>query len=90
MALFPMGGVLRGFSPSTYYQYASGKNPCAALPIEKIAHLRIENSFICIDITLGWIPLKYRTITLIKINAVLPPPSTPSSPRRRLYPLSEL
>jgi len=38
MALFPVSGVLRGFLPSTYEPYASGKNPCAALLIEKIAH----------------------------------------------------
>jgi hypothetical protein len=38
MALFPMRGVLREFSPSTYQQYASGQNSCAALLIEKIAH----------------------------------------------------
>jgi hypothetical protein len=44
MALFPMARVLRGFLPSTYSKYASDKNPCAALPIEKIAHLETENS----------------------------------------------
>jgi hypothetical protein len=43
MALFPMARVLRGFLPSTYSKYASDKNPCAALPIEKIAHLETEN-----------------------------------------------
>jgi hypothetical protein len=43
MALFPMSCVLRGFSPSTHWSYAPGKNPCAALPIEKIAHFQIEN-----------------------------------------------
>jgi hypothetical protein len=43
MALFPMACVLRGFLPSTYLNYASDKNPCAALPIEKIAHLGTEN-----------------------------------------------
>jgi len=35
---------LRGFLPSTYLKYASDKNPCAALPIEKIAHLGTENT----------------------------------------------
>jgi len=39
MAIFPMSGVLRGFPPSTYFKYASGENPCAALLIEKIPHL---------------------------------------------------
>ena len=34
-----MSGVLRGFLPSTYLEYASGENPCAALLIEKIPHL---------------------------------------------------
>jgi hypothetical protein len=43
MALFPVAFVLRGFLPSTYSKYASDKNPCAALPIEKIAHLGTEN-----------------------------------------------
>jgi hypothetical protein len=38
MANFPMGGVLRGFMPSTYCKYASGINPCAALLIKKIPH----------------------------------------------------
>jgi len=38
MAFFPMSGVLREFLPSTYKQYASGKNSCAALLIKKIAH----------------------------------------------------
>jgi hypothetical protein len=38
MALFPMSGVLREFSPSTYEQYDSGENSCAALLIKKIAH----------------------------------------------------
>ncbi|NOQ20057.1 MAG: hypothetical protein GQ571_08830 [Desulfobacterales bacterium] len=41
MAIFPISGVLRGFMPSTYYQYASGINPCAALLIEKISHFLI-------------------------------------------------
>jgi hypothetical protein len=40
MANFPMGCVLRGFMPSTYYQYASGINPCAALPIKKLSHFQ--------------------------------------------------
>jgi hypothetical protein len=44
MALFPMACVLRGFLPSTYSKYASDKNPCAALSIEKIAHLGTENT----------------------------------------------
>jgi len=39
MVLFPMARVLRGFLPSTYSKYASAKNPCAALAIEKITHL---------------------------------------------------
>jgi hypothetical protein len=43
MAFFPMACVLRGFLPSTYSKYASDKNPCAALSIEKIAHLGTEN-----------------------------------------------
>jgi hypothetical protein len=34
-----MACVLRGFLPSTYSKYASDKNPCAALTIEKITHL---------------------------------------------------
>jgi len=38
MDLFPLSGVLRRFPPSTYLQYASGKNPCAALLNEKISH----------------------------------------------------
>jgi hypothetical protein len=38
MAIFPISGVLRGFMPSTYFQYVSGINPCAALLIEKIPH----------------------------------------------------
>jgi hypothetical protein len=39
-----MGCVLREFLSSTYFKYASDKNPCAALPIEKIPHLGTENS----------------------------------------------
>ena len=39
-----MACVLRGFLPSTYAKYASDKNPCAALSIEKTAHLGTENS----------------------------------------------
>ena len=42
MVLFPISGVLRGFMPSTYYQYASGINPCAAVLIEKIPHFLIK------------------------------------------------
>ena len=34
-----MACVLRGFLPSTYFEYVEGKNPCAALTIEKITHL---------------------------------------------------
>jgi hypothetical protein len=40
MALFPPSVVLRGFKPSTYWQYASGLNPCAASLNEKIAHFQ--------------------------------------------------
>jgi hypothetical protein len=42
MVIFPISCVLRGFMPSTYYQYASGINPCAALLIEKIPHFLIK------------------------------------------------
>jgi hypothetical protein len=38
MDLFPLSGVLRGFLPSTYLKYASGKNPCAVLLTEKTSH----------------------------------------------------
>jgi hypothetical protein len=37
MDLFPIGGVLRRWLTSTYWMYASAKNLCAALPIEKIS-----------------------------------------------------
>jgi len=43
MALFALLCVLRGFPPSTYLKYASGKNPCAALIRTKIAHFWIGN-----------------------------------------------
>jgi len=46
MALVPMSGVLRGFLPSTYFKYASGKNPCAALLIKTIAHFWTGSSFL--------------------------------------------
>jgi hypothetical protein len=39
-----MACVLRGFLPSTCSKYASDKNPCAALPIGKIAHFGTENT----------------------------------------------
>jgi hypothetical protein len=45
MPLFPLFGVLRGFSAATDVKfaflprYARGANPCAALLDEKIAHL---------------------------------------------------
>jgi hypothetical protein len=42
MALFPMSGVLRGFSVAAYLSTALTKKPCAALLIEKIAHLQRE------------------------------------------------
>ncbi len=42
MVIFPISCVLREFMPSTYYQYASGINSCAALLIEKIPHFLIE------------------------------------------------
>jgi hypothetical protein len=44
MDLFPMGGVLRRFLASTYKMYASAKNLCAALPIEKISHSEKKNA----------------------------------------------
>ncbi len=42
MANFPMGSVLRGFTPSTYSKYASGINPCAALHIKKLSHFQLK------------------------------------------------
>jgi len=41
MVIFPICGVLRGFTSSPYYQYALSANPCAALPIEKIPHFQV-------------------------------------------------
>ncbi len=39
MALFAQICVLRGFLAATYREYATAKNPCAALIQTKIAHL---------------------------------------------------
>ena len=39
-----MGHVLRGFLACDVLQVRLGENLCAALPIEKIAHLGTENS----------------------------------------------
>jgi hypothetical protein len=39
-----MACVLRGFLSATYFKYAANKKPCAALPIEKTAHLETENT----------------------------------------------
>ncbi len=36
--------VLRGFTSSTYYKVRLLANPCAALRIKKIPHLKIKNS----------------------------------------------
>jgi len=41
MALFPMSGVLRGFSACDALDVRLGGNPCAALLIEKTARFRI-------------------------------------------------
>ena len=38
-----MGRVLRGFLACDVLQVRLGENPCAALPIDKIAHLGTEN-----------------------------------------------
>ena len=46
MALFPMSGVLRGFSACDVLDVRLGGNPCAALLIEKIAHFQIGNPFV--------------------------------------------
>jgi hypothetical protein len=43
MALFPMSGVLRGFSACDVLDVRLGGSPCAALLIEKIAHFQIGN-----------------------------------------------
>jgi hypothetical protein len=43
MALFPMSGVLRGLTSSTYKKVRLVINPCAALLIEKIAHFQLES-----------------------------------------------
>jgi hypothetical protein len=42
MALFPMSGVLRGFSACDVPDVRLGGNPCAALLIKKIAHFQME------------------------------------------------
>jgi hypothetical protein len=42
MALFPMSGVLRGFTPAVP-NIRLGTNPCAALLIKKIAPFCIGN-----------------------------------------------
>jgi hypothetical protein len=46
MALFPVSGVLRGFSACDVLDVRLGGNPCAALLIEKTAHFQIGNSFV--------------------------------------------
>jgi len=46
MALFPMRGVLRGFSACGVPHVRLGGSPCAALLIEKIAHFQIGNSLV--------------------------------------------
>jgi hypothetical protein len=46
MALFPVSGVLRGFSACAVLDVRLGGNPCAALLIEKIAHFQIGNQFV--------------------------------------------
>jgi len=46
MALFPVSGVLRGFSACDVLDVRLGGNPCAALLIEKAAHFQIGNSFV--------------------------------------------
>jgi len=43
MALFPMSGVLRGFSACGVPDVRLGGNPYAALLIKKIAHFQIGN-----------------------------------------------
>jgi hypothetical protein len=43
MALFPMSGVLRGFSACDVFDVRLGENPCPALLIKKIAHFQIGN-----------------------------------------------
>jgi len=46
MGPFPMGGVLRGFYVCGVLKVRLDENPCAALPIEKIAHFQIGNNFV--------------------------------------------
>jgi hypothetical protein len=41
-----MLGVLRGFLPAAYGKYAAGRNPCAALIIEKISPSGLKTKFV--------------------------------------------
>jgi hypothetical protein len=62
MYLFPLCGVLRGFLPSTYQSYASGKNPCAALHSEKISHLKIHFSHV--QVCNPELPVTYQALNI--------------------------
>jgi hypothetical protein len=53
MDLFPLSFVLRGFSLSPYYKYASNEKPCAALLSKKISHFWIKNEKILIFTIIG-------------------------------------